>query len=211
MKIFWFSMVLGLSVVLFGATALAADKSGKDQVKRMQQLLRKAEQDASRLTGEKEAAEGQLKVTQDKLDATQRKAESLGAKASALMKELESVKSEKEVLSVKLADTGKLLADTTVKLKETEADSRRLEMVSASQKETIAVCEGNNAKLYQYGTEVLSQYRHKGCTAALLQAEPVTGLKRVEIENLMEDYRDKFDQQKLSSPKEAATGSHGGS
>ena len=197
--------------MLLGQPVMAADTPGKDQVKRMQQLLRKAAQDASRLSGEKEVAEGHLKETQDKLDATQRKAESLGAKASALVKELESVKSEKEVLSVKLADTGKQLADTTVKLKETEAERRRLETVGASQKETIAVCEGNNAKLYQYGTEVLCQYQHKGCTAALLQVEPVTGLKRVEIENLMEDYRDKFDQQKLSSPKEAATGSHGGS
>ena len=158
MKNFRLAAMAGLSVLLLGQPVLAADKAGKDQVKRMQQLLRKAEQDASRLTGEKEAAEGQLKVTQDNLDATQRKAAGLGVKASALAKELDSVKSEKEALSVKLADTGKQLADTTMKLKDTETERRRLVAVGATQKETIALCEGNNAKLYQYGTELLSQY-----------------------------------------------------
>jgi len=47
--------------------------------------------------------------------------------------------------------------------------------------------------LRKVGGEVLELYEKKSCLVSVLQSEPFTGLKRVEIENAVEDLRDKLD------------------
>ena len=194
---------LGMAVL---QPAMAADKPGKEQ-KRLQQMLHKAEQEKSEITQQKAEVEGQLKEAQGKLEETQHKAD---ARAAKLNKELATLAADKDALAAKLVKTEKQLADTSAKLRQTETDRSGLEATGQKQRETIAKCEGNNAKLYQYGTELLTAYEHKGCGSALLQAEPVTGLKRVEIENLIEDYRDKLNDQQVPATQLNATGKVGG-
>jgi hypothetical protein len=43
----------------------------------------------------------------------------------------------------------------------------------------------------------MTRFEQKSCNEILVQKEPLFGLKRVEIENLLEEYRDKLDEQKL--------------
>lgn len=202
-RILLVSLLLAVSL-----SAMAADQN-REQGHRLQQALRQAQHEKLQLAQEKAEVEGQLKETQDKLDATQKKLKVTKLKSveqlAKLSQDIDGVTAEKSALAAKLADTEKQLVDTSSKLRQTETDRRSLEVTGVRQRETIALCEGNNAKLYQYGTELLGAYEHKGCGAALLQAEPVTGLKRVEIENLMQDYRDKLDEQKRQpSPDGAA-------
>ncbi|MDO9448997.1 MAG: hypothetical protein Q7J21_00820, partial [Rugosibacter sp.] len=78
---------------------------------------------------------------------------------------------------------------------------RQLEADLKQKTQALAACEAKNAKLHGYGVDLLDKYEKKGCGAALLQADPFTQLKRVEIENLMEDYREKLDEQKLDEKK----------
>jgi chromosome segregation ATPase len=137
-----------------------------------------------------------VQETQSRLEESKRQSV---ASTGRLKKDLDAVKTEKETLATKLADTEKQLADTSAKLRQTETDKRSLEVSSAQQKDRVALCEGNNTKLHKYGVDLLDAYKHKSCGDALRQAEPLTGLKQVEIENLMEDYRDKLDEQKISS------------
>jgi hypothetical protein len=51
---------------------------------------------------------------------------------------------------------------------------------------------------------MMAKYRDKTCQDALAQAEPFTGLKRVEVENLLETWRDRADQARLSVDDAAA-------
>ncbi|RTL52757.1 MAG: hypothetical protein EKK46_10440 [Rhodocyclaceae bacterium] len=189
-------------------TGHAADDK-KDSAKRLQQMLRKVEQEKAQLSQQKTAAENGLKEAQDKLEASQRKASGLGAKATALGRELEALKADQEKLSAKLAETEKQLADTMATLRSTEAAKRDLEATGERQRDTITTCEGKNVKLYRYGTELLQAYQGKGCASSLLQSEPLTGLKRVEIENLVEDYRDKLDEQKVAPSREGLASAPG--
>ncbi len=46
----------------------------------------------------------------------------------------------------------------------------------------------------------MTRFEQKTCGEILAQKEPFTGLKRVEVENLLEEYRDKLDEQKLIKP-----------
>lgn len=188
------SMGCLLVAVLFAASSVSAadGKVSREQmqVKRLQQLQRKLEQEKSQLAMEKEALDAQLKESQEKLDTTSRKASSAASRATALSKELESVKAEKEVLSVKLAETSEALEKSAVAGRRLDADLKQKTQV-------LAVCEVKNEKLHGYGVELLDRYEKKGCGDALLQADPFTQLKRVEIENFVEDQREKLDEQKL--------------
>lgn len=60
--------------------------------------------------------------------------------------------------------------------------------------------EGKNLKLYQTGRELMTRFEQKSYGEILAQKELFTGLKRVEIENLQEEYRNKLDEQKLIKP-----------
>jgi hypothetical protein len=42
-------------------------------------------------------------------------------------------------------------------------------------------------------------YAAKSCSDSLLQREPFTGIKQVEIENILEEYSYKLDQQKVDT------------
>jgi hypothetical protein len=60
-----------------------------------------------------------------------------------------------------------------------------------------ASCEDKNLKLYGYADEVLGLYKNKGVWAALSQKEPVLGLKEVDVENVVQEYQQKFASQKI--------------
>lgn len=49
-------------------------------------------------------------------------------------------------------------------------------------------CEADNVKLVQIGDELLERYKHKGVWSAMGDAEPLTGLHRVDMEKLAQDY-----------------------
>ncbi len=60
-------------------------------------------------------------------------------------------------------------------------------------------CVENNVRLYHLGDELIRQYQDKGLMRTLAQKEPFTQIKKVELEKLVQDYRDKIDQQKFGS------------
>lgn len=190
-----FALVLLAATLAFPVAA--ADKKGdpaKEQMRRMQQMQRKLEQEKAQLTQEKTELDGKLKDVEGKLDETRSQA---ARKTNRLEKELTTTRADKESLTAKLADTEQRLAKLTEQQRATEAERKRLDALAAQQKQSIATCEEHNAKLHGQGVALLEKYQSKRCFDAALQNEPFTGLKRVEIENFVEDSREKLDEQKL--------------
>ena len=54
-------------------------------------------------------------------------------------------------------------------------------------------CQSQNVKLYRVGRELLERYEKKTCGEIVREQEPFTRLKRVELENQLEGYRDRLD------------------
>ena len=77
-----------------------------------------------------------------------------------------------------------------------DADAKRLDAVVAKLRPQLQGCETKNAQLYKLGEEVLDLY-DKQDIFDLASREPVTKLKRVEIENAMQDYEDKMRDSKI--------------
>jgi chromosome segregation ATPase len=200
-KIYCNCLVLGLSAVLLALPVLAADKPGKDETRRLQQQLRKAEQDKTQLAQQKAEAENQLKDSQAKAAEAEGRAAAAGSRSARLKKEIELVKAEKEALAIASQEehatlAGKL-AEAERKLAEQRLEKQTLEAAFARQKTALFTCAERNATLHKLGNEVLDKYEQKGCLSSVLEAEPFTQLQRAKLESLIEDYRDKFDNNRL--------------
>ena len=83
---------------------------------------------------------------------------------------------------------------TTQNLLKVEADKNQLQETLGEQAQLLVSCEDNNAKMVQINRELLARYEKKGALDVMLQREPLTQLKRVEIENIAQEYQDKIDQ-----------------
>lgn len=181
------------AATLAAAPALAAEKKpdpNKEQMRRLQQAQRRLEQEKALLAQEKASVETQL-------GEAKKKAEGEARRAASLRKEIEAAAAARAAVAARLAETESELGLVKEQQRATEAERKRLESLAAQQKQSIAGCEDNNAKLHAQGLTLLEKYQTKTCFDAALQNEPFAGLKRVEIENFVEDSREKLDEHKL--------------
>lgn len=194
--LFFIAMALAMTLAI-PAEAADAKKAAREQVKRLQQMQRKLEQDNIQITQEKTVLDVQVKELQGKLGTTQRGAENAAHRSAALGKELKTVAVAKQELELKLAESEKKLADKDEVLRRSESANRQLETTLAQRATTLSACEAKNDAMHKDSLEILDKYQKKGCGSSLLQKEPFTQLKQVEIENYVETERDKLDQQTL--------------
>jgi len=81
-----------------------------------------------------------------------------------------------------------------------DADAKRLDATLGQARERVAACETKNGQLYKLSEDVLDLYDRRGILDAVASGEPLTKLKRVDIENTMQDYEDKFRANKIPQP-----------
>ena len=81
-----------------------------------------------------------------------------------------------------------------------DAQQKQLRATLVQVRKEDDVCEMKNANLFTYGEELLRDYRGKTAFDAILQAEPLTGLNSVEIENLLKEYRGKLSAERSGRP-----------
>ncbi|TAK82230.1 MAG: hypothetical protein EPO12_07110 [Aquabacterium sp.] len=191
-------------LVLSCIGAHAADsKKDQEQMRRLRQQLQQLQQEqatqqeaATRATQEKAAAEADLKKTRAEADAA--KAAS-SRKAAVLSKDLQVATTERDALKAQLEEaraqlekTGADLKATREKLAARDTQWAQLDASHKAQSASLASCVQHNVRLYQLGSELLTRWENKGLSEVLAQNEPFAQLKRVELENLADDYRDKL-------------------
>lgn len=81
------------------------------------------------------------------------------------------------------------LAQSHEELEKTKAqnDDARKQLKVASKR--LDTCLGHNAAMAGMTSELLTAYENKGVVGALLEREPFTGIKKVEVEHLVQTYR----------------------
>jgi chromosome segregation ATPase len=77
---------------------------------------------------------------------------------------------------------------TTLRDVETERSAARQSLLERDRE--LKVCVDRNRGLYSLNTEVLKKFEDQGFWSSLASREPFTQLKRVELENLIDGYRD---------------------
>jgi chromosome segregation ATPase len=178
------------------APALAQDKRMQEAVRRLQaQNLRLAgeradlEREKAKLEQEKNEAQKSRSALERKLKSGARERQDLQDTADALELELAEAEARGDALQAQLADTQNALAAARG-----EGESLRKRL--ANQGATIAfwsakteACQAKNGELAQLGYDLVERYRAKTCGDISLENEPFTGIAKVRMENLLEDYK----------------------
>jgi chromosome segregation ATPase len=214
----YFLMIIVLAGSAISTSAIAADKKDKS-AHRMQQMVQKIQQEKAELQTqveqEKEAKAGlevEVKKTEQQASALKSNLSVANRKAGLLAASLTQATSEKLAVETKLQQTQsqlesaqKNLSDLTLQyqtaqhaLKVNEQERTALTGSLTQKGKVLESCEAKNTKLYGFGLELVKLYDKPGTYQAILRTETFTQLKRVELENIFQDYNDKLDEQRLS-------------
>jgi len=90
--------------------------------------------------------------------------------------------------------------ETAQTLKEVETERTAFKQSLATQETELQACVAKNAALYQLNDEVLTRLESRGAFSRLASAEPFTKLKRTQLENLVDEYRYRADDQRVALP-----------
>lgn len=119
------------------------------------------------------------------------------AQKQVVERERQTLQNLKTDLERRLAELGVRQTATEAELARVLAEKKALDASLQARVQQVGSCEDKNVLLYGVGRDLIEQCRDRSRTAALLRLEPITGLGRVAIENLLEEYRDKLDAQRL--------------
>lgn len=155
------------------------------------------------LEKEKEHLAGENRDLKSKADALDIKAASLETKVASLETRSASLDTKNTQLSERLTkvEADRVSLDqkqrqTFQTLQEREKELKQLTVDSHRQYDQ---CASHNARLYAIAEELISRYENKGVVKTLLSKEPFIQIEKVELEKLVQDYKDKVDEQKLGS------------
>jgi len=196
-------VVAAVFLITFWHLGSAMANPNKDQnrerqaLRRIQQQLMEIQQQKSAVDQEKTVLEEALKKTQNEIDTHKRSTASAAAKAHLLETDIETANNEKAELRARLDEAAKQNQAVSAQRDQLEQDLKTTASVLAKEKEQRKLCETNNAALYGIGRELVDWYGRKGAFHAILEAEPFTRMKSVEMENLLENYREKLEGQRL--------------
>lgn len=166
-----------------GSSAVFAQSAEQKALARAQYMLRQANAEKAGMQQEITSLKEQLASLEQQLEDSKISAKK---KQGKLSNALDSWKEGYEKLQAQYQDTRK-------ELYETDQNLQRMSVAFQTQTENFELCFDNNNKLYEINKEMLSLYQNKGAVDSFLQKEPFTGLKQVEIENLVQDYQYKMD------------------
>lgn len=188
-------LALLLAAVFAALPALAAEKkadANKGEVRRLQQMQRQLEREKIELAEQKLAVETELGNVRKKVDGESRR-------AAALSRDIGALRAARDAAVARLAETEAELRKTQEAQRAAEAEGKRLQSALAAERQQLQTCGERGLELHKLSRQVLDLYEKKSCLDSSLQGEPFTGLKRVEIENAVEDMREKLDSQRVGS------------
>lgn len=148
--------------------------------------------DLEKLQKEKAAVEAQAEKFRMQLQPME-------AKISAADREAERMKKELQVEDNKYTLAVQQKKELDGALKKVTGEKQALQVELQKTTRDLGQCVANNARLIILSEEILKKYRDKGLGTILLQNEPLTQLKKVEMEKFTQQYREAIEQQKIQN------------
>ena len=202
-------LILVLAATAAAPAWAASESRERQMLRRMQQQVQQLDQARAQAEQEKAdalAAKENLQRELDKLKAVKGQLTSERLARKRVERELKALQAELEASKTRIAETEAKLADSQVQqratvhtLVQTESAKKQTETQLAGTRQDLKLCQTHNGRLYGLGREMMQKYRDKSCQDALAQAEPFTGLKKVEVENVLETWRDQLDRERLGT------------
>lgn len=158
------------------------------------------------LTAERDAAKAESAAMQAELEQLKKDKQATLAAKESLSSELAVQKNSVGEFRSRLGQTESRLQEVSGQLAQISRAKTDLETELTAWKgkqqateQQLQTCSMHNAKLSQSAQELLDRYQSKGTFAGLLQDEPLLQFQSVEIQNIVQEYQDKFDAEQHSS------------
>ena len=210
-----------LATSMLANPVLAAEKKDKAS-RRAQQMVQQIQQEKAQLQAQldqelqaKAAMEADLSKAQAENVAIKSKLSAANVKIDGLEVSLKEMTGERLAFEAKLMKTQVELQSTKTALNDLEVkyqgtvydlkvnEQQRANLTATSIQKTklIDACVAKNNKLYDYGLELVKLYENPTDYKKVVLTEPFSQLKRVQLENILQDYNDKIDEQSLKTAK----------
>ncbi len=173
---------------------------GDQAMKRMQFMLKqitkeKAILEQDKLTLEKELADvsKELEEAKETIVDNELAIQKLEAKVAGLVSTVEKRDNKIERREKQLREVIAKYQDAQLLIKQLNIDKEELQYTVEQKNAELDDYDNKNLKLYEANLELMELYENKSSLDALLQKDGITGLKQVEIENILQEYRIKSD------------------
>ena len=222
----WVVLVFGLcSIVVLGyfTYRLNQERNGliteleseQHKCKILQSKYAEQKAQTTTLLRAKLAVDGQMRKIQQELDAVKEAKSSLekeltgveekyNSKVAGLEKRIERYTEQLQKLvenrdqyKAKLAETVAIVRERNEMIYKLTGERDDLTAGLQETTSTLKRCVKHNARLSQLSEEVVTAYENKGIGTSLIQSEPFTQIKKVELEKLIQQYRDRIDNDNL--------------
>ncbi len=187
-----------------GLSAVAEERRAPSDnaAQRVQYMLRQ-------VTLERDALQQQLNQQTREIDELKKKLEDKSKRLAKQKNMLNSSRGNNEKLaeqtqqlSDRLLDLRKQSQELVVKFKEvvsqyreTEMARRTLEVNLKTNEGKLESCQRMNAELIEINEEILEKYQDKGVFDALLQKDPLTGIRKAQLDTQVETFRSEMSRQ----------------
>ena len=214
MKRFLNLLVLGAALASIAAAAEAPDPSQKlrEQLRNVTLQLRSAQTESANAQAAQAAADQKTTELTAKTTELEKRNATLIQQATA---DKSAADKAAAALTTKLAERDKRLAETSEALDKwkagyaqalavarTKEDERaKLAAEALALKRTIAYREAKNIALFNTAIEVLDRFEKYSLGKALAAREPFIATTRVKVENLVQGYKDKILDNRISANK----------
>lgn len=190
--------VILASLSLLGP-ARAADQDARTQqaMRNMTTRLRAAETERDSLQTAKVQSDQEKKALTEKFDALAKQAAADGKALAASKTQLAEREAENAQLQDSLQKLQQWQTHAVEIAQKTEGDRTKLAGQVIELQRKLADREAKNLALFKLGNEILKRYERFGLGDALAAKEPFTGITRVKLENLVQDYQDKLADQRV--------------
>lgn len=191
------------------STAVASDAEGLQRaLAKAKHLLRSMQKENQALKAEKAALDKDLSDAQADLAELSKQKKTLEKKLDQSMTTNDRLSSRlgvsearREEAYERVEKLSERLREHIEVLKRTIGQRNVLEVNLEDANSALQDCEFKNMKLYEANVEMAERYENKGTTKSVLQREPFTGLKQVEIETILEEYQRKIEAFRVAERK----------
>ncbi len=195
--------VLALSVHRPVLAQAARSSSGNAQA--MQQLQQLAAErtkllaDNAKLKADLEATRKERDELKKKQDASERRLEGNDGAVARANAKSDSLGHELEREKAKLTEIVAKFRELAGQLREVESERSTMKTSLAQRDVELKQCVDRNLSLYALNGEILDRLEHRSAFTPASALEPFTKLKRIELENLIDGYQTRADEQRPPS------------
>jgi chromosome segregation ATPase len=199
------SAALCMCAAEYGYTQTA--RSGGGASAQLMQQMQQLASERTSLQAENAKLKKDLEEVRKDRDALKNGQQAVERRAKTAEGSLKESISRSQSADQELAQTKEKLQQLVAKFRETLQTLRDVEAQQTAAKQTLAVrdrdlksCVDHNMALYKLNQEVLTHLEKQTVWSRVAQAEPFTKIKRVQLENLVDEYKDRADEQRVAPP-----------